>query len=454
MKSIDQFSSSYTVIDIETPNRFQRSLCSIGLVHYEANRQPDFQYFLVNPEDSFDLTNINIHGITADEVKGEPIFPEIWDRISSFFSNGLIIAHNASFDIPVIRKVLEHYGLPIPDIYYVCTLKKARKHIESSRFSSYSLKTLCDGFQIPFEHHHNALEDVKACASLFQRLQADFGFLAEDIGVYSASDTRGDEKLDSEAEKSLNTLHGILEGIGFDRQFLPLEYERLALWVEEHQTSFSQDIKMCRRAISAALDDGYLSHDEYDGLVHLTETEPLCESQFCKTTQATQKLLGILDGVACDGVIQLSEAQKLMEWLKRYSYLKGFYPYDKIIGMLSKMLDDDLIDPVEEQELLNGIHMILHPVEDASNVKFDHRVFCLTGDFLHGTKDEIAAIIENRGGSVASGVSKKIDYVVVGGQGSDKWAFGNYGGKVKKALDLIEQGNSIQIIREDSLFDD
>jgi len=454
MKSIDQISSSYTVVDIETPNRFQRSLCSIGLVNHEANKQPNFQYFLVNPEDSFDPTNTNIHGITADEVKGAPTFPEVWDKISDYFTNGLIVAHNASFDIPVIRKALEHYGLPIPDIYYICTLKKSRKHIEPTRFNGYSLKTLCDGYQISFEHHHNALEDVKACASLFQRLQSDFGFFEEDIGVYSSPNGRVPEKLDAEAEKSLNTLHGILEGIGFDRHFLPLEYERLTLWVKEHQLSSVQDIKICKRAITTALEDGKLSQDEYDGLMHLTATEPMCESQFCKTTQATQKLLGILDGIACDGVIQLPEAQNLMEWLRRYSYLKGFYPYDKIIGMLSKMLEDDFIDPVEEQELLDGIRVILHPVEDASNVKFDHRVFCLTGDFLHGAKDEIAVIIESRGGSIASGVSKKVDYVVVGGQGSDKWAFGNYGGKVKKALDLIEQGISIQIIREDSLFDD
>lgn len=49
------------------------------------------------------------------------------------------------------------------------------------------------------------------------------------------------------------------------------------------------------------------------------------------------------------------------------------------------------------------------------------------------------------------GVSKKCDYVIVGGQGSEAWTTKNYGTKVKKALDLQAKGDDIIIAREADL---
>ena len=46
-------------------------------------------------------------------------------------------------------------------------------------------------------------------------------------------------------------------------------------------------------------------------------------------------------------------------------------------------------------------------------------------------------------------VSSKIDYLFVGGLGSEAWKFGNVGGKIAKAQELQERGCKIQIIPED-----
>mgnify|MGYP002408961253 FL=1 len=165
-------------------------------------------------------------------------------------------------------------------------------------------------------------------------------------------------------------------------------------------------------------------------------------------------LMGILDGIICDGMIHDSEAQRLLEWMEDYHYLRGFYPYDKLFDILTPMMEDRHIDESEESMLLEMIDGILRLVNVDSRIQYTDNSFCLTGNFTHGTKDEIGIIIESRGGAIAKGVSKKIQYVIVGGAGSEKWAYGNYGSKVKKALELINQGCSLQIIGEDSLFDD
>lgn len=444
----------YTVFDVETPNRYQRSICSIGLVHIEEGSDPVYKYFLVNPEDHFDEENIRIHSINARDVEHEATFPEIWAEISEWFTNGLIIAHNASFDIPVIHKMLNQYHMPIPDFYYICTMQKAKKHFAPTQFGGYSLNALCEGYHITLENHHNALDDAKACAELFQRLKFDFGCAESEISVYHPTIQQSREKLDAQSEQSLNTLHGILLGIGYDRQFLPMEHERLSNWNKEQCQSSNHDVKVCCKAVLAALEDGILARSEYEGLLALSDITASCSAQFCKTTQATQLLMGILDGIACDGKIQQEEANELLEWMKTYSYLKGFFPYDKIFGLLSQMLSDGCLDADEERTLITCISNILHPVETIAGIQFEGRVFCLTGDFIGGSKEEIGSKIVLRGGTTAPSVSKKVDYVVVGGLGSDKWAFGNFGGKVKKALEMIEQGVNIKIIRENALFDD
>ena len=60
--------------------------------------------------------------------------------------------------------------------------------------------------------------------------------------------------------------------------------------------------------------------------------------------------------------------------------------------------------------------------------------------------------IVSRGGEVAGNVSGKVAYVVVGGEGSSDYAYGNYGSKVKKAMDLQAKGKPIQIIAETDLY--
>lgn len=68
---------SYTVIDVETPNRKNDSICSIALVHV-ANGQPARTiYKLVNPEAHFDNFNMNINKITPWLWIKRPLRP-IW----------------------------------------------------------------------------------------------------------------------------------------------------------------------------------------------------------------------------------------------------------------------------------------------------------------------------------------------------------------------------------------
>ena len=177
---------TYTAIDVETPNRYSRSICSIGLVHVEEAGEPERLHFLVNPEDDFDAINISIHGIRPEDVEFAPTLSALWPAIEPYFSGGLLLAHNAIFDLPVMVRALERQGIYPEPWRYLCTLEQSRRHIPKYAFGSHKLNVLCEGLGIPLVNHHNALDDALACANLYEYLRARYGCSKHEIKTYPA----------------------------------------------------------------------------------------------------------------------------------------------------------------------------------------------------------------------------------------------------------------------------
>lgn len=174
---------TYTVIDVETPNRKNDSICSIALVHV-ANGKPERKiYKLVNPEDRFDKPNMEIHKITPAMVKNQPTFYDVWMEIQEYLIGQIVVAHNAAFDLSVISKAISKYVPEIPVFSFVCTLQLARDLLGDN--TGYGLKDLCDQFGIDQGVHHNALDDALACGNLFQLVCSKYDFdIEQQINQY------------------------------------------------------------------------------------------------------------------------------------------------------------------------------------------------------------------------------------------------------------------------------
>jgi len=196
--------ASYTAADVETANFRSDSLCAIGVVHREFGRTVYEKYFLVNPDMYFDPYTVDIHGIDESMVRDAPLFSDVWEELLPCFLGGLIVAHNAGFDLGVIRATLARYGIAMPRTQYACTLRLARRHIERARFGSHRLDDLCLGLGVALDHHHDALCDARACADLFDILVDRYGAEERDLALYPAPEkpkrTRG-KPLDAAAEE-------------------------------------------------------------------------------------------------------------------------------------------------------------------------------------------------------------------------------------------------------------
>ncbi|MRH41764.1 hypothetical protein GH741_03635 [Aquibacillus halophilus] len=150
-------------IDFETANRYRSSPCAIGIVVANKDGIIDEFYSLINPLMDFESNNIYVHGITETDVLDAPTFAELWPRIVPFLTNNLVIAHNASFDMSVLRASLDRYNLPYPELEYLCSVMISKKVWPG--MSSYKLNRLAEVKGIEFSHHH-ALDDSRAVIEL------------------------------------------------------------------------------------------------------------------------------------------------------------------------------------------------------------------------------------------------------------------------------------------------
>jgi len=161
---------NYVAIDFETANRSRASACSMAAVTVENGQIVNSAYSLICPPVlQFDYWNTKIHGITVEDVADKPTFAELWPRIRPHLENKVVIAHNAAFDIGVLRSMLDEYGLPHPHFRYACTVAIARRVWTDSE--NYKLSTLAKHLAIEFDHHH-ALHDARTCAMIALSAQA------------------------------------------------------------------------------------------------------------------------------------------------------------------------------------------------------------------------------------------------------------------------------------------
>ena len=156
----------FIAFDVETPNHLGNRMSAIGITVIEDGTIKDEFYSLFNPETYFEYFNTRLTGISEETVKDAPTFPELWPEIEPLMSGGLLVAHNAVFDMGVLKKCLQHYEIDWkPYVRYICTVQMGRRILPGI---SHKLDVLCDYYGIELDHHQ-AASDSRACAKILLR---------------------------------------------------------------------------------------------------------------------------------------------------------------------------------------------------------------------------------------------------------------------------------------------
>ena len=168
----------FVAIDFETANSARASVCSVGIVVVENGKIQEEIHSLINPLTDFHYMNTRIHGITEHMVQDSPTFDEFWPSFRKYMGSHKLIAHNASFDMGVLRASIDQMREEHPDFLYACSYRIAKKIWPD--LYNHKLSTVSDYLGISLKHH-DALEDARAAAIITMEAmkQTDTGSLEE-----------------------------------------------------------------------------------------------------------------------------------------------------------------------------------------------------------------------------------------------------------------------------------
>lgn len=160
------------VLDCETTGLDVRRdrVVSIGAVRLHGSRlYPSLSFdSLVNPGIPIPAVSRSIHGISDDMVRDLPGFAEVYDSLQPLLKNCVVIGHNVSFDLAMLRREFELAGLPWQAPASLDTFLLAAMLDSQSR--SLELEALAREYGVDVHGRHTALGDSLVTAEIYCRM--------------------------------------------------------------------------------------------------------------------------------------------------------------------------------------------------------------------------------------------------------------------------------------------
>lgn len=175
-------------------------------------------------------------------------------------------------------------------------------------------------------------------------------------------------------------------------------------------------------------------------------------------------LIGLCKGIVADHEVNQKEAEFLMSWLIQSRQASDNPVILNLLEKIGAMLKDGVLDPDEQRELLGVLYKITGnpsevgeiarsttlPVDNPMPpIEFESKSFLFTGTCAYGTRKQCHDATSALGGACATGVTKSLDYLVVGTYVTDSWIHESYGRKIEKAVEYRDRGVPLAIVTEE-----
>lgn len=165
MVASNQQLCTFAAIDFETATARRSSACALGLVIVDSGRIVDEQSWLIRPPgNEYHSFNTRLHGISASDTEDAASFGQVWSEAAAIAQDHLLVAHNAAFDISVLRHSAAYHDYTPPEASYLCTYRLARSRWPD-RYS-WKLPDVCEALGINDLDHHDPLSDARAAAKV------------------------------------------------------------------------------------------------------------------------------------------------------------------------------------------------------------------------------------------------------------------------------------------------
>jgi DNA polymerase-3 subunit epsilon len=162
------------VLDTETTGLDPKAghrLVEIGCVEL-LNHMPTGRHFhhYIDPERDIPAEAAAIHGLTAEKLRGKPVFAAIAAEFLDFIGEAQLVIHNADFDVGFLNAELGRLGFAsISRGRVVDTMTLARRKLPGQ---AASLDALCQRFGVDNSRRnfHGALLDAQLLADVYVEL--------------------------------------------------------------------------------------------------------------------------------------------------------------------------------------------------------------------------------------------------------------------------------------------
>ena len=119
----------------------------------------------VNPKVPIPFQITKLTSITDQMVADAKTIEEILPEFLEFVKDGVLVAHNAGFDVGFIEQNMRYQEIEQAPFTVIDTISLAR--ILLPTLGSYKLNTVAKALKISLENHHRAVDDATATAEIF-----------------------------------------------------------------------------------------------------------------------------------------------------------------------------------------------------------------------------------------------------------------------------------------------
>ncbi|MFV9509819.1 PolC-type DNA polymerase III [Tepidibacillus sp. LV47] len=164
---------TYIVFDTETTglSAMYNTIIEIGAVKVKNGKIVDTFTTFVDPKEPLSPKITEITGITDEMLQGAPFLDEALRKFREFVGDGILVAHNARFDMGFLHMGYKRIGEEDLTNPVIDTVELAR--MLYPKMKNYKLNTLCEAFNIELTNHHRAYHDAEATGKLLWKMILD-----------------------------------------------------------------------------------------------------------------------------------------------------------------------------------------------------------------------------------------------------------------------------------------
>ncbi|MFC9225578.1 exonuclease domain-containing protein, partial [Streptomyces hygroscopicus] len=157
----------WALVDVETSGLIARRdrVLSVAVVTLGPDGEPTGEFStLLNP--GCDPGPVEVHGLTAERLRGAPGFDQVAGRIGAMLQGRVLVAHNAQFDYDFLAHEFARVRMWLPVTQRVCTLALNRRVDPPTE--DLTLDSLAAHYGVPRRQAHDALDDTRVLAGVLR----------------------------------------------------------------------------------------------------------------------------------------------------------------------------------------------------------------------------------------------------------------------------------------------